>query len=294
MESVAIDADLSDLSSKELIRAEQAIAKQFMGGVPWFAVFWAFANLTVWLSLWPLVILGYLPLWAGFLIATVNITLSYLPSHEAQHDIIGRPGTKWRWLNEAVGHLSLIPLVLPYRVARLTHYEHHRHTHDPELDPDYESHAPNAWQAIWKTLRNRQPRSEGQLNGYGNVLVRLGRPDVVFDGIINLAAFYGILCALAWSGYGVEALLLWWLPRHIGLSYIIFFLSWAPHHTGEQKGRYRNSRAWRSKLGNIGSLGMQFHIIHHLYPNIPLTRTPAAFYALKPILKARGCDVGTL
>ena len=32
--------------------------------------------------------------------------------------------------------------------------------------------------------------------------------------------------------------------------------------------------------------------IHHLYPTIPLYRTPAAFRALRPILVQRGCDLG--
>jgi beta-carotene hydroxylase len=39
---------------------------------------------------------------------------------------------------------------------------------------------------------------------------------------------------------------------------------------------------------------MQFHIIHHLYPTIPLMQTPAAYWELKPILQRRGCDLGQL
>jgi beta-carotene hydroxylase len=41
-------------------------------------------------------------------------------------------------------------------------------------------------------------------------------------------------------------------------------------------------------------MGMQFHIIHHLYPRIPLMRTPAAYRALRPILEVRGCDLERL
>ena len=63
---------------------------------------------------------------------------------------------------------------------------------------------------------------------------------------------------------------------------------------GVETGRYRDTRGFRSKLGNLGSLGMQFHIIHHLYPTIPLMQTPAAYWALKPILQRKGCDLGQL
>ena len=228
--------DLSTLSEAELIRMEREIAARHIDKFPYFAVFWAFSNFAVWLSLWPLVFMGIIPLWLGFIIATVNITLSYLPSHEAQHDIIAKPGSKLRWLNQLVGHVSIIPLVLPYRVAKYTHMEHHKHANDPEKDPDYATHANGPLDAIWKSIYYRQPRAAGGLNAYGDALQRVGRPDVVLDGVIYQVIHFGILFALAWSGYALEAALLWWLPRHIGLTYIQFYLSWAPHHPGDKAG----------------------------------------------------------
>lgn len=123
---------------------------------PWGSVVWAFLNLACWLSLWPLTIMGYLPLWAAFLIASANLALCYLPSHEAQHDIIARPDSKLRWLNQLVGHLSTVPLLLPYRVARLTHLEHHKHANHPELDPDYGTHADTALQSVWQTIQSQR------------------------------------------------------------------------------------------------------------------------------------------
>ena len=286
--------DLSGMNAAELMRAEREVAARHVGKFPYFAVVWAFANLAVWLALWPLVFFAGFPLWLAFLIATVNITLSYLPSHEAQHDIIARPGTSLRWLNQMVGHLSTLPLVLPYRVATLTHMEHHKHTNHHELDPDISVAAPGPLSAIWVSIVNRQPRAKGGFNAYGEALMRLGRPDVILDGVVYNLVFYGVLFALAWSGFSIEAALLWWLPRHIALTYIQYYLSWAPHHPGLTVGRYRDTRSFRSILGNIGSLGMQYHVVHHLHPRIPLYRTPMAYWEMKPILEARGCDVDAL
>ncbi|MEM9842285.1 MAG: fatty acid desaturase [Pseudomonadota bacterium] len=286
--------DLSQLSDAELMRMEREIAARHLDKFPYFAVIWAFTNLAVWLALWPLVFMGVIPLWLGFIIASCNITLSYLPSHEAQHDIIAKPGTKLRWLNQLVGHISTIPLVLPYRVAKITHMEHHKHANDADLDPDYSTHADGPLQAIWKSLYNRQPRANGGFNAYGDVLMRKGRMDVVFESVLWQIAHFGILFALAWSGYAIEAALLWWLPRHIALTYIQYYLSWAPHNPDMQKGRYRDTRSFRSIIGNIGSLGMQYHIVHHLHPRIPLYRTPRAYWEMKPILEARGCHVHEL
>ncbi|WP_084395612.1 fatty acid desaturase [Henriciella aquimarina] len=288
------ERDLTLLSPTELARLERDIARQHIGKFPWLVVIGSFANLAVWLSLWPLVFMGVLPVWAGLLIATINATLSYLASHEAQHDIIARPGSKLYWLNEAVGHLSTIPLALPYSVAKATHLEHHRHTNHPELDPDISSRARGPWHAIWRSIQNRQPRGEGAFNAYARTLIRLKKIGILREAALYRLTWFATLIALAWSGHAIEAAALWWLPHHLAYTYIQFFLSWAPHHPANETARYRTTRSFRSVLGNLGSFGMQYHIVHHLHPRIPLYRTPMAYWQMKPILLARGADVHSL
>ena len=53
-----VPADLTGLSEAELRKLENKVARKHSGMVPWGTVVWAFANLAVWLSLWPLVFLG--------------------------------------------------------------------------------------------------------------------------------------------------------------------------------------------------------------------------------------------
>lgn len=36
------------------------------------------------------------------------------------------------------------------------------------------------------------------------------------------------------------------------------------------------------------------HIIHHLDPTIPLSKTPAAYRELQPIVERQGCELGEL
>ena len=277
----------------DLDAAERQIAAKYMRIMPWGAVIWAFANLAVWLSLWPLVLMGIMPLWIGFIIASINVSLCYLPSHEAQHNIIARRGQPLRWLNEVVGHLSVIPLFQPYRVLRDTHMEHHAHTNDPQLDPDYPVHAPGDFAFLKGAIKNRQPYTNAA-DAYSDALKRVGKEHVLIDALVYAVLYLAFLVGMAWSGYALEAALLWWLPRHVGLIYIEYYLSWAPHHPGKRQGRYRDTRAFKSRLGNLLSLGMQYHIVHHLYPHIPLSKTPAAYRELKPILQQRGCDLGDL
>ncbi|MEL7518642.1 MAG: fatty acid desaturase [Pseudomonadota bacterium] len=282
--------NLSQMTDAQLRKLELKIARKYSGKVPWIAVFWAFGNLAVWLSLWPLVFSDILPLWAAFPIATVNMALVYLPTHEAQHDIIARPGTKLRWLNELVGHATSWMLIYPFQVLRITHLDHHRHTNDPELDVDIGTKAPGPWHAIWNAIQGRQPGNRRN-HDYAGALIRADRPGLLLLALAYRIGFIAILSALAWNGYALEALFLWWLPYHLAITYIVFFLSWAPHHPGAETGRYRNTRSWKSKIGNIGSMGMQFHIVHHLHPYIPLHLTPAAYWEMRPILEARGARV---
>lgn len=287
----AVPTHLACLSEAELRKLENQIARKYSGRVPWECVIWAFGNLAVWLSLWPLVMLDVIPLWLGFIIATINMALVYLPTHDAQHDIIARKGQPLRWLNELVGHATTWMIVYPFNVLRVTHMDHHRHTNDDELDVDISSRAPGPWSAIWETIKHRQP-SSSRAQDYFRSLARNGREDLIVMTVLYRLAFVAILGALAWSGYALEALFLWWLPFQIGMTYIFFFLSWAPHHPMTDRGRYRDTRSWKSKVGNIGSMGMQFHIVHHLHPYIPLTDTPAAYHEMRPLLVARGCDLG--
>jgi beta-carotene hydroxylase len=228
-------------------------------------VIWPFANLFCWLALWPLTLSGLLPLWIAFPIAVINLSLVYLPTHDAQHDIVGRPGTKLRWLNELIGHATSWMIVNPFNVLRVTHLDHHRHANDPDLDPDYSTHAPGPWSALWKTIRQRQPNGTREPD-YIAALERAGRKDLILLAIAYKLTHFAILFALAWSGYALETMLLWWLPLQISMTYLVFFLSWAPHHPGTEQGRYCDTRNWKSAVGNIGSMGMQFHIIHHLHP----------------------------
>jgi beta-carotene hydroxylase len=117
---------------------------------------------------------------------------------------------------------------------------------------------------------------------------------MILDAIIYQGVYLVIMFTLAWAGYAIEAALLWWLPKQIATTYIAYSLSWAPHHPGKEQGRYTDTRGFKSRLGNLLSMGMQYHIIHHLYPRIPLSLTPAAYRELKPILQRRACNLGEL
>ena len=77
-ESVGISPEFS-------FEKEKAIAITFSQRLQWEMILIGLGQAIVWLSLWPLVIYEYIPLWVGFIIASVCACFAYLPSHEAQH-----------------------------------------------------------------------------------------------------------------------------------------------------------------------------------------------------------------
>jgi len=296
------DASPDTLSAEEkrdLARAEREIAKKYIGVFPTFMVTWWIANLTVWISIWPLTLTGQIPLWLGGLISFVCIATCYLPSHESQHGNVGQPGTKWRWLNELIGRTATIPLVYGYLALRITHMQHHAHANHPEKDPDYANKSKNSFDFLGQYIKRLQP---GSNDTYGRFIA--DHPDkdesarAVQEQMVLQSLFLITMVGMAWSGFAIEAAVLWWLPKMAAGAYISYFLSWAPHHPFEALGRYRDTRAWKclmgGNIGNIIALGMEYHIVHHLHPNIPLNYTPRSYREMRPILVKRGCQIDGL
>lgn len=289
--------DFSALSEDELMKIERDIARKYIGKLSLPMVIWPILNTTVWLALWPLVLTQTVPLWLGFIIATINVTLSYLPSHDAQHDCYARPGEKLRWLNQFIGHYSLIPLARGYNIMKLTHLEHHKHANNPELDPDYHHSKGQSWlEAFWLNLQTFQPGSESS-GSYGKCLERLGTDEAkkaYLQQIVIMVSQMTVFIVCAYFGFALEALLIWWLPHKIAAIYLQIYLSWLPHYPAKETGRYKDTRGFKSWLGAWSSLGMTAHIVHHLHPRIPLDKTPLALRELTPILEARNCRLADL
>ena len=90
---------------------EKAIAKSFSKRFQWEMILIGVGQATIWLSLWPLVLNSYLPLWVGFFIASLCACFAYLPSHEAQHGNYSRGNPTRKWLD------AFVLLVVPGNVC---------------------------------------------------------------------------------------------------------------------------------------------------------------------------------
>ncbi len=276
------------IEEKSLIRKEQEIARKFLFNDTWIYVVWGSINFLVWLSLWPLAIMEVLPLWLILIIACLNACLAYLPSHEAQHGNIIKRNSKHFWINELIGYISVVPLLSGYRILQETHMLHHKYTNHPEKDPDIMFKSKNFLHALWVNgVLTRQAKNSYDLSN------KFYEKNISKRAISEHLYFYWfhwvVLISLAWTGYGLVALCIWWIPRMVGTAYLQITLGWLPHRPMEKQGRYKDTRGWKATTGTILTQGMEYHIIHHLYPSIPLHKTPAAFREMRSILEQKKC-----
>ena len=272
-----------EIAAEFSFEKEKAIAKSFSQRFQWEMILIGLGQAVIWLSLWPLVLNGIIDLWVGFLIASLCACFAYLPSHEAQHGNYSRGNPKLRWLDEFVGHITLITLIYPYHLLRVTHMKHHAYTNDPEKDPDYlNAHTSSVLKVIKNVLDGSTVNYEKYLKVFSADKAFVNS----FEKAIPIALLYRFILLVLVVMFPLETLLLWWLPAKIGTVYTTVFFSYFPH-LGTSTGRYQNTRFWTHWMPRFINHSMQLHFIHHLHPSIGHYDEPKAIEALKPFLIAR-------
>jgi beta-carotene hydroxylase len=272
-----------EIAAEFSFEKEKAIAKSFSQRFQWEMILIGLGQAVIWLSLWPLVLNGIIDLWVGFLIASLCACFAYLPSHEAQHGNYSRGNPKLRWLDEFVGHITLITLIYPYHLLRVTHMKHHAYTNDPEKDPDYlNAHTSSVLKVIKNVLDGSTVNYEKYLKVFSADKAFVNS----FEKAIPIALLYRFILLVLVVMFPLETLLLWWLPAKIGTVYTTVFFSYFPH-LGTSTGRYQNTRFWTHWMPRYLNHSMQLHFVHHLHPGIGHYDEPKAIEALKPFLVAR-------
>ena len=99
-----------------------------------------------------------------------------------------------------------------------------------------------------------------------------GQPNNREAGISQLRLWIlstGVLIAAFALGFGLPALMLWYLPARIqGLLLIVWF-AWYPHHPAVPVGRYVDTRVAVFPGSGLIIRGHDHHAVHHLFPRIP-------------------------
>lgn len=220
--------------------------------------------------------LHVLPLTVGAVLAGITGYFLFSPIHDALH----RSVSKYEWINDVVA-IGTVNLMLPYvshKLLRWGHMQHHRFTNEVGRDPDasltHKWHAPITMWAFFELFyvpdywrhRHERPRNEA------------------VQVIAQLLVGFVLLGLLFWW-QGVEFAIYWLLASRLTLWLIVAVFVWLPHqpHNIMQKDHLYQATLLRTGKEWLLTPLMAYqnwHLVHHLYPNVP-------FYRYKRVWQAR-------
>jgi len=269
-----------DAGRRNSLKAENAIASRFWGGFQ-LRIVLTFAFFTAaWIAVFVSGVTGAIPLWLGLVLNTLVSTTFYMPMHEAVHKNIWGRTSKLRVGEEVIGVLCSVPIGFSFAAHRASHMRHHAFTNDPSRDPDHFSEGSKfALPAKWLSVavvnsflplfafvpplrRILHPRVQNTMLGGG------GRR----EGLAQLRFWFithAVLLVAFLGGFGLPALLLWYVPARLQLLWLIFIFAWYPHHPAREVGRYVDTRVAVFSGSGIIIRGHDHHALHHLYPRVP-------------------------
>lgn len=172
-------------------------------------------------TVWYACIMDMLSLWAGALINGIAAYYLFSVVHDSSHNAVSR----YVWLNEALGRIGLVyfaPLA-PMDVARYIHMAHHRFANDPDRDPDAYAHKLD-WLFPLRWLNFDYFYTKWFFTKGGDFARRK------YGAVAAYAAFIlGSCVVIIWAGYGLELLMLWFIPTRISSFLFVFVFSFLTH-----------------------------------------------------------------
>lgn len=225
--------------------------------------------------------------WPAAVAHGIVLVFLFAPEHEAIH------GTAFRsaWLNAVVAEIAGFLLLLPPRRFRYFHFAHHRHTQDPEHDPELVTPKPEGWPAYLWRLTGWSYWS-GQVRGLATAALGRdlldyvpagGRRRVVAEARAYMAG-YGAVAAASIAAGSWLAVALWVVPALLGQPFLRAYL--LAEHTACPlvPDMLRNTRTtFTGPVIALLAWNMPHHTAHHAVPQVPFHRLPR----LTALLKAR-------
>lgn len=227
-----------------------------------------------------LYLLDYLPYWLMLPPAVFVMYVAFTPLHDATHRSVSRNPL----INDLVGGLSVQVLIPGATVAvyRFLHLEHHRHTGDPDLDPD-EPLVSTPWP--WRFFKLMFVEVFWAL---WYIKHRDLLPFKVWLRDATTLVIFLVWHAL-WllSPYALEFVLLWMVPQRLGILTIAYLFASIQHPEGVLQSEHplQATRMMKGyKFTRVMMLGQSQHLMHHMFPMIPYYRYHRMWKVAKPVL----------
>jgi len=225
------------------------------------------------------------------------------------HDCGHGSFSKLKWLNNVIGHLSHIPILVPYHGWRISHRTHHANTGNIETDESWYPIAQAKYEQMpWyeKLFRFYLPllaypiylfrRSPGRQGSHFLPNSPLFRPSEKWDVVTSSVLWVLMVGFLGWLTYQFGWL---FLVKYYLVPYVIFVM-WLDlvtflHHTEPDIPWYRGDD-WYFLKGALSTIDRDYgfinpihhdigtNVAHHIFLNMPHYHLKTATEAIKPVL----------
>lgn len=212
----------------------------------------------------------------------------FAPIHETMHmTAFASP-----WLNQTVGWLAACPSLLNWHFYTYFHLAHHRHTQDPERDPELTALTTptNVKAYLFRALSLAYWRMRlkvlvgglrGDLSRYSFLTPRTA-PRVILS--LRLMAAFVLTCVVAsvvlvgwWA-----PLIYWLIPQMLGQPLLrLYLLTEHTDCTLDNNGLTNTRTTVTNVAVQLLMWNMPFHTEHHLYPAVPFHRLSQVHGAIR-------------
>lgn len=252
---------------------------------------------------------GYLNSWLFFPIFWLAQGTMFWALFVIGHDCGHGSFSKYKWLNNLVGHLSHSPILVPYHGWRISHRTHHANTGNIDTDESWYPVSKSEYDGMhwsvklvrFQLLLLAYPiylfvRSHNRSGSHFLPSSPIFRPSEKWD-VITSTICWGLMVALL-GILGLQFGLLFVVKFYL-MPYIVFVV-WLDlvtylHHTVPEMPWYRND-SWFFLKGALSTIDHDYgfinnihhnigtHVAHHIFLNMPHYHLKTATEAIKPIL----------
>ncbi|MEM6276302.1 MAG: fatty acid desaturase [Pseudomonadota bacterium] len=218
-----------------------------------------------------------LPLWWALIVPYgIALVLLFTLEHEATH----KTPFATSWMNTVAGHMAGVVLLLPFRWFHYFHMAHHRHTNDPDRDPELIGPKPDTWPAfalhvsglpywwamskvLWENASGA-PSAPYVAKRAEHEIRRESRAYLVVYALVGVSLFVSPL-----------ALWLWIIPVLLGQPFLRLYLLAEHGRCPQVANMLENSRTtFTNRAVRFLAWNMPYHAEHHAYPAVPFHQLP--------------------
>lgn len=209
------------------------------------------------------------------------------------HETVHRTPFATPVINDRVGNLCGFLLCLPMEWFRCFHFAHHRHTQDPEKDPELASAKPETlreylvhlsgipvWTSQFATLlRNAR-------GACSDDYVPDAKHSLIQSEARRMLAAYAMIVALAVIFQWSWPVYVWLLPALIGQPFLRLYLLAEHGRCAFGSNIYDNTRTtFSNRLVRRLAWNMPYHTEHHAFPSVPFFRLKELHEVMKDDLQ---------